>query len=199
VSIFSGPSVSQHALPNVPQHLAVLAGTEIVPATSTSLSDASTTDLSVVPGYHYMPNAVPVTVHGAHNSSEVVPATSGSRKGLLKHRRHVTVFCICLYFRSNLRWFWVRSQDWDGVVSIATGYGLDDQEVRVWVPVVSKIFSTSSGLTLGSTQHTIKWVPGALSPGVKRPGRESDRSPPASAEVNKRWIYTSTPPYAFMV
>jgi hypothetical protein len=34
---------------------------------------------------------------------------------------------------------------------------------------------------------------GALSPGVKRPGREADHSPPASAEVKKMWIYTSTP------
>jgi hypothetical protein len=40
---------------------------------------------------------------------------------------------------------------------------------------------------------------GALSPGVKRPGREADHSPPTSAEVNKTWIYTSTPPYVFMV
>jgi hypothetical protein len=37
-----------------------------------------------------------------------------------------------------------------------------------------------------------------LHPGVKRPGREADHSPP-SAEVKKMWIYTSTPPYAFMV
>jgi hypothetical protein len=35
-------------------------------------------------------------------------------------------------------------------------------------------------------------------PGLKRPGREADHSPPASAEVKKMWIYTSTPPYAFM-
>jgi hypothetical protein len=28
-------------------------------------------------------------------------------------------------------------------------------------------------------------VPGALSPGVKRPGREVDHSPPTSAEVKK--------------
>jgi hypothetical protein len=35
--------------------------------------------------------------------------------------------------------------------------------------------------------------------GVKRPGRESDHSPPTSAEVKKMWICTSTPPYAFMV
>jgi hypothetical protein len=34
--------------------------------------------------------------------------------------------------------------------------------------------------------------------GVKRSGREADHSPPASAEVKKMWIYTSTPPYAFM-
>jgi hypothetical protein len=38
----------------------------------------------------------------------------------------------------------------------------------------------------------------ALSPGVKRPGREAGHSPPTSAEVKKIWIYTSTPPYALM-
>jgi hypothetical protein len=38
----------------------------------------------------------------------------------------------------------------------------------------------------------------ALSPGVKWPGREADRSPPASAEVKKTWVYTCTPLYAFM-
>jgi hypothetical protein len=39
---------------------------------------------------------------------------------------------------------------------------------------------------------------GGLSLGVKRKGREFDHSPPASAEGNKMWIYTSTPPYVFM-
>jgi hypothetical protein len=39
---------------------------------------------------------------------------------------------------------------------------------------------------------------GGSFPGGKRPGREADHSPPASAEVKKMWIYTSTPPYAFM-
>jgi hypothetical protein len=34
--------------------------------------------------------------------------------------------------------------------------------------------------------------------GVKRPVREADRSPPASAEIKKMWIYTSTLQYAFM-
>jgi hypothetical protein len=55
-------------------------------------------------------------------------------------------------------------------------------------------FSTSSRPSLGSTQPPIRWVPGDLSPGVKRSGREADHSPPASAEINKIWIYTSTPP-----
>jgi hypothetical protein len=58
-----------------------------------------------------------------------------------------------------------------------------------------KIFisSTSSRPALGSTQPPIQWVPDALSPGIKRPGREADHFPPASAEIKKMWIYTSTP------
>jgi hypothetical protein len=96
---------------------------------------------------------------------------------------------------------WHRS--WDSIVGIATGYGLDDREVRVQVPVGSRIFSSPrhsdrSTPALGSTQPPIQWVPGALSPGVKRPGREDAHSAPASAEVKKMWIYTSTPPYVFM-
>jgi hypothetical protein len=46
--------------------------------------------------------------------------------------------------------------------------------------------------TLRPTQ-TIQWVPGALSLGVKRPGREADHSPPLSAGVKTAWSYTSTP------
>jgi hypothetical protein len=79
----------------------------------------------------------------------------------------------------------------DSAVVITTGYGLDDRGVGVRVPVVSR-------LALGSTQRPIQWVPGAPSPWAKRPGREVDHSPPTSAEVKKMWIYTSTPPYAFM-
>jgi hypothetical protein len=39
---------------------------------------------------------------------------------------------------------------------------------------------------------------GAVSPGIKQPEREADHSPPTCAEVKKTWIYTTTPPYAFM-
>jgi hypothetical protein len=61
------------------------------------------------------------------------------------------------------------------------------------------LFSTPSIPALVSTQPPIQWVPEALCQGVKRLGREGDHSPPASAEVKKMWIYTSTSPYAFMV
>jgi hypothetical protein len=84
-------------------------------------------------------------------------------------------------------------------VGIATGYGLDDREVGVQVPVESRITLLYVVLTaLGFTQPPIQWVPGALSLGVKRQGREADRSSPTSAEVTQIWIYTSTPPYPFM-
>jgi hypothetical protein len=52
----------------------------------------------------------------------------------------------------------------------------------------------------GSGVHPTSYTTGTGSsfPGVKRPGREADRSPPANAEVKKMWIYTTTPLYAFM-
>jgi hypothetical protein len=60
------------------------------------------------------------------------------------------------------------------------------------------LFTTVSRPALGPTQSPIQWVPGALSLGVKRPGREADHSPPSSAEVNNARSYTSTPQYVFM-
>jgi hypothetical protein len=53
--------------------------------------------------------------------------------------------------------------------------------------------TTASRQALDSTKPLIQCVPGALSPGLKRPGREVDHSPPTSAEVDKMWIYTATP------
>jgi hypothetical protein len=74
----------------------------------------------------------------------------------------------------------------DSSVGIATGYGLDDRGVGVRVPVGSRIFSCQrcADRLCGSLQ----WEPG-----VKRAGRESDRSPPANAEIKKIWIYKLTP------
>jgi hypothetical protein len=88
----------------------------------------------------------------------------------------------------------------DSVVGIATGYGLHDRGLGVRVPVGSRIFSSprSPDLLWGPPSLLSNGHRGALSPGVQRQGREADHSPPASAEVKKTWIYTSTPPYVFM-
>jgi hypothetical protein len=83
---------------------------------------------------------------------------------------------------------------------MATGYGLDDRGVGVRVSVEVIFFTTKCrpDRICWSTQPPIQWVSGAVSPAVKRPGREANHSPLASAEVKKTWIYTSTPLYVFM-
>jgi hypothetical protein len=68
-----------------------------------------------------------------------------------------------------------------------TDYGVDG-----WCPVLGggKIFLSfiASRTALGLAQPPIQWITGALSPGVKLPGREDDHSAPTSA----------TPPHVFM-
>jgi hypothetical protein len=70
----------------------------------------------------------------------------------------------------------------DSAVGIATDYELNDRGVGVRVPVVSRIFSTSSRPALRFTQLLLQWVPGPLSPGIK-PGREG------STEIECRPIH----------
>jgi hypothetical protein len=71
----------------------------------------------------------------------------------------------------------------DSAVGIAPDYGLHDCGVGVRVKIFH--FSMSSRSALGSTQPPIQWIPGALSLGVKRPGREAYHSLRASATVKK--------------
>jgi hypothetical protein len=61
-------------------------------------------------------------------------------------------------------------------------------------------FSVLHVVQTGSEIHpTYPMGTGGALPVLKQQGLETDHSPPASAEVKKIWIYTSTPPYAFMV
>jgi hypothetical protein len=63
----------------------------------------------------------------------------------------------------------------------------------------SYLFTTASRTALGSVQPPNQWAPGALSPGVKRPGCEAAHSPPSSSvEVKDVWSYPSTHPYVFI-
>jgi hypothetical protein len=47
---------------------------------------------------------------------------------------------------------------------------------------------------LGPTKSPIQWVQAA-----KRQGRETDHSRRSYTEAKKTWVYTSTPPYVFML
>jgi hypothetical protein len=54
-------------------------------------------------------------------------------------------------------------------------------------------FSTVFRPALGRTQSPSQWVLGALSPGLKRQGREADHSSPSSAEVRSDGSIPSLP------
>jgi hypothetical protein len=85
-------------------------------------------------------------------------------------------------------------------VSIATDYGLDNRMIGVRIPAGLGIFLSDNASipALGPTQSPIQWVPGSLSLGVERPGREADHSPPSSAEVKECVELHLHSQYAFM-
>jgi hypothetical protein len=60
--------------------------------------------------------------------------------------------------------------------------GLDS---RQWLAIF--LFTTVPITVLGPTQPPMQWVSGSLSLGIKPPERETDHSPPSSAEV-KEWV-----------
>jgi hypothetical protein len=72
-------------------------------------------------------------------------------------------------------------------VGIALGYGLDDRGSRVRFPARAGNFSLHHRVQNGSEAHPASYPVGTGSsfPGVKRPGREADHSPPSSTEVKE--------------
>jgi hypothetical protein len=88
----------------------------------------------------------------------------------------------------------------DSSVGIALGYGLDDRGSRFRFPAGAGNFSCNHRVQNGSGAHPTSYpmdIRGSF-PGVKRPGREVDHSPPSSAEVKEcveLYLYsTNTPP-----
>jgi hypothetical protein len=59
------------------------------------------------------------------------------------------------------------------------------------------LFAAVSIPALECTQPPVQLI-SALSPGLKRPGREADFPPPSNAEVKNAWSYTSTLSYFYM-
>jgi hypothetical protein len=64
----------------------------------------------------------------------------------------------------------------------ATGSGWTTRD-RFPAGEKSLLYSTAFRLVLKSTQPPIQWILRALSPGVKRPGSETDHLPPSSVEI----------------
>jgi hypothetical protein len=75
---------------------------------------------------------------------------------------------------SHIQMWWLGS-----VVGTVTAYGLDGPGIESWW---RQDFPHLSRMVLRSTQPPVQWVPG-LSGGKVRPGRDTDPSPPSSAEV----------------
>jgi hypothetical protein len=76
-------------------------------------------------------------------------------------------------------------QSHDSSVGIALRYGLDDRGSRVRFPAGTGNFSLHHRVQNGPTKPPTQWLPGALPLGLKQPGRETDHSPPSSAEVKE--------------
>jgi hypothetical protein len=71
-------------------------------------------------------------------------------------------------------------------VGIATGYELDDRMIGVRFLRGAEIFlDTMSRPVLEPTKPPMQRVLGAVSLGLKWPGREADHAPPSSAEVKE--------------
>jgi len=74
-------------------------------------------------------------------------------------------------------------------------YELDDRgfESRQGLEFFTSPPRTASSPALGPTQPPTHWVPGVISLGIKRPGREADRSPPSSSELKYVELYLHFP------
>jgi hypothetical protein len=72
------------------------------------------------------------------------------------------------------------------------GYTIRRQGTRLLQWNESSVSTPS--IHIGAHTASYTWVPGVLSLGVKRPGREADHSHPSTAVVKNAWSYTSNPP-----
>jgi hypothetical protein len=81
--------------------------------------------------------------------------------------------------------------------SIVSDYGLDDRAIGVRSPAGAEIFplASVSRPALGPTQPPVQWLPGVLSPGVKRgPGVMLTTHPHLVPRSLMSRYYTSSPP-----
>jgi hypothetical protein len=85
--------------------------------------------------------------------------------------------------KSCLYYFFIKSRD--SSVGKSLGYGPDDQGSRVRFPAGAGNFCLHHRVQNGSGAHPTSYPMGTMGsfPGVRRPGREANHSPPSSPEV----------------
>jgi hypothetical protein len=66
-----------------------------------------------------------------------------------------------------------------------TGWTIGVLGFDFWRGLGIFLFTNAFRTALGPTQLHVQWVPGALSLGVKLPGRDADHSAPSNAEVKE--------------
>jgi hypothetical protein len=84
--------------------------------------------------------------------------------------------------------YWLLKGSRGSSVSIVSGYGLDDRAIEVRFPAGAKDFSSSLCVQTCSGAHPASCTMGTRGPfpgGKARQGRDTDHSPPSSAEVNE--------------
>jgi hypothetical protein len=143
-------------------------------------------------------------VHTHHYSAQISTAYSFShscRQGLFTERSQYQIQSAFYTDNSLILISKVSTISRDSAVGIETGYGQDDREVRVRVPVEARIFSSPRrpDRFWSPPSHLSNGYRGIFPRGIKRAEGEAGHSPATSAEVKKKtWIYTSTSLYAFM-
>jgi hypothetical protein len=119
---------------------------------------------------------VPETVIVQRQHAVLVTHGSNMQSELSHFCLWVSIYCSWPRIHGEFCWFWIASG-----LGATRAYG-------TWPLLRSCLFAFIEFIFLRSFP----------SPGVKRLGREADHSPPTTADVEKTWICTSTPPYAFM-
>jgi hypothetical protein len=114
-------------------------------------------------------------------------------RGNLQYFLMINCSVVLTYIPVSFKWI-LPFGSRHNVVRIATGYGLNHREVVVQTPVrvrSSPLHIVQTGSEANPTSYPKSTV-------ENRPEREAYLSPSTSVKVKNRWIYTSTPIYAFM-
>jgi hypothetical protein len=138
-------------------------------------------------------------VRGANGGGRGEIPRGAERSTPVGHTRINTFCCVLRSLRAKERRPLTApalSSPQDNSEGMRMVYGLDGREICVLCSAEARNFSHFLSFQTDSAhnQPPIRLAPEALFPGVKRPERESQNSPPSNVKVTNAWSYTSAPP-----